>query len=263
MRKTWITGLCLLCAAGLSSPGRAEAPASLKAPVVLGVEDDWPPFAWTPRAGAGPQGFAVELVRAAFKEAGLTLELRAMPFGRCMREARQGVLVGCFNALDNEDTRADFLWHAVPLFREPLAIFARADMPGPRSMEPADLAGKTVGYNRFYTYAEWFSQSRTILRVPASSDGAMLQMLHHKRVDYVVIGASVAAWRLQADSGLLGLRLRKVGEDHSNDAFWIAFSKNHVRAPAVARALDEALRRLTASGRYRELQQRFLPVLPP
>lgn len=257
--KAWLGLATLVCVPPIWAQA-AVTPAPSAEPVpVIAVEDDWPPFAWVPQAGAPVRGFAVAVVRKVFEDAGVPIALEVMPFGRCMHEARTGAAAACFNSVFNEDNRRDYLLHSTPLFNEPLAVLERAWGPMPTTaVDIRGLEGHSVGYVQSYQYPEWFMKNKAIVRVPAGSDGALLLMLDRGRVDYVLYGATVAAWRVQTDPALRGMRIRMVGQV-SNDGFGLAFSRRHPQAAALMASFDRGLRRLQASPAYRELQRQHLP----
>ena len=105
----------------------AEPPANTTVSVI-GVEDDWPPFAWVDGPGQPPRGYAVEVVRLVFRNMGVPVELVVMPFGRCMHETRIGKIAGCFNSVFSDDIRKDYALHSTPLFNEPLAVLVDATL---------------------------------------------------------------------------------------------------------------------------------------
>ncbi len=231
------------------------------APVVIGVEDDCAPFAWAERGSAVPQGYAVEVVRMVFREMGVPLELEAMPFGRCMREVSSGKKVACFNSMFNEETDKAFLLHTQPLFSEPLGVLALASGPH-QSVDVQGLQGHTVGYVASYQYPDWFMNSTTITRVPASNDKALLLMLARGRVDFVLYGPTMAAWYLKTDPALSRTRLRMVGQV-SNDGFGVAFSRQHPQGESLRRRFDQTHQALRARGSFQALQREYLPSLQP
>jgi polar amino acid transport system substrate-binding protein len=231
-----------------------------RAPIAtIGVEDDWPPFAWADKPGQAPRGYSVEVVRMGFRHMGVPVEFVVMPFGRCMHEARVGKLAGCFNSVFSDEIRKDYLLHSTPLFHEPLAVLARASVPH-QNIDARGLEGRTVGFVQSYQYPDWFMNHRGIVRVPAGSDAALLRMLERRRVDFVLLGATVAAWRLQTDPELRDVKVRMVGQV-SNDGFGVAFSRRHPQGDVLRRGFDQALLKLQANDGLRELQRKHLPLL--
>lgn len=237
----------------------APSGAAVPVPVpVIGVEDDWPPFAWIEKPGQAPRGYSVEVVRQAFGEMGVAVQLAPMPFARCMHEARTGRLAGCFNSIFNDETRSDYLLPAAPLVHEPLVVLTRASAPR-ENIDAKALEGRTVGFIQSYHYPDWFTNNKAIVRVPASSDVALLRMLERGRIDFVMYGATAAAWRLQIAPELSDVKVR-VAAQLSNDGFGIAFSKSHPQGEALRRDFELGLSRLQAGDRLKELQRRHLPA---
>lgn len=236
----------------------AQPPAKPGA-VAIGVEDDWPPFAWVDKPGQGPRGYSVEVVRLAFRQMGVPIELVVMPFGRCMHEARIGKVAACFNSAFNDDTSREYLLHAAPLFHEPLAVLARAAAPR-EAIDARGLEGRTVGYVQAYQYPDWFMDNKAIVRVAAGNDAALLRMLDRGRVEFALLGATVAAWRLQTDPELRDVKVRMVGQV-SNEGFGVAFSRRHPQGEVLRRGFDQALLKLQANDGLRELQRKHLPLL--
>ncbi len=226
---------------------------------IIGVEDDWPPFAWTENPGQAPRGYAVEVVRLVFREMGAPVDIVVMPFGRCMHEAKVGKIAGCFNSVFSDVIRKDYLLHSTPLFNEPLAVLARASAPR-ETIDAKGLEGRTVGYVHGYQYPDWFMNNKSIIRVAAAGDTALLLMLERGRIDLAMTGATVAAWRLQTNPDLRDLKVRMVGQV-SNDGFGVAFSKQHPHGEVLRRGFDQALLKLQATDGLRELQRKHLPLL--
>lgn len=236
----------------------AERPTQAAA-LAIGVEDDWPPFAWAEKPGQTPRGYAVEVVRLVFRDMGVPVNIVAMPFDRCMHEARVGKLAACFNSVFSDKIRKDYLLHSTPLFNEPLAVLARASAPR-ETINAKDLEGRTVGYVQGYQYPDWFMNNKAIVRVAAPGDSALLLMLERGRVELAMTGATVAAWRLQTNPDLRDVKVRMVGQV-SNDGFGVAFSKQHPHGEGLRRGFDQALLKLQANDGLRELQRRHLPLL--
>ncbi|MFC7462101.1 substrate-binding periplasmic protein [Hydrogenophaga defluvii] len=236
----------------------AEPPANTTVSVI-GVEDDWPPFAWVDGPGQPPRGYAVEVVRLVFRNMGVPVELVVMPFGRCMHETRIGKIAGCFNSVFSDDIRKDYALHSTPLFNEPLAVLARTAAPR-QTIDANGLEGRTVGFVQGYQYPNWFMNNKAIVRVSAASDSALLLMLERGRIELAVTGATVAAWRLQTNPELRNVQVRMVGQV-SNDGFGVAFSKQHPHGEVLRKGFDQELLKLQATDGLRELQRKHLPLL--
>ncbi len=251
--KTVILQLLILTATLLlGAPARAQAQAAPPAPIVIAVEDDWPPFAQAEREREGGErvasGLSVELVRAAFATQGVQVQFLPVPFARCMLLARSSQVVGCFNATQTVENRSHYLWHEPPMFVEELGIFGLGPAPS-RELGEADLRGRRVGLTNAYTYPTSLMQDPKIERHTATSDAALLRMLAARRVDYVLMNSTPAALRLRAEPSLREAGIVRVGRI-SLDGFWIAFSQLHPRGAEMAARFGAGLQQLRRSGRY-------------
>jgi polar amino acid transport system substrate-binding protein len=68
-----------------------------------------------------------------------------------MPEPRSGRLAGCFDTLPDAQMLRDYLFHAKPLFSDPLLILARADRPV-ASVQVRDLENTSVVITHGYSY---------------------------------------------------------------------------------------------------------------
>jgi polar amino acid transport system substrate-binding protein len=118
-------------------------------PLLIGAEDDWAPFSSV--ENGQPAGMAVDIVRAIFADANISIKLVSLPYARCMREPRSGRLAGCFDTLPDAQMLRDYLFHAKPLFSDPLLILARADRPV-ASVQVRDLENTSVVITHGYSY---------------------------------------------------------------------------------------------------------------
>ena len=251
----WIAVWCALGAS--SAMPRAET-------ITIGAEDDWPPYSYRVAGQAEPQGLTPRLVRQAFASQGVSVRFRVLPFARCMMEAEKGTLVACFNVSRTAANQALYHWHPTPMFEEELAIFARRSpdtSPPMRPLEQDDLRGSSVGITVGYTYPTTFMTDPRIQRKPATSDGHLLHMLAAGRVDYVVVNALPAWYRLQIDPRLQG-QVQRVGRV-SIDGFWLGFTRATPEGERLAQVFEQGLQAMRRSGEHQrmlaELRQQWEP----
>lgn len=252
--RRWLAaGLCSV-AAWLPIHARAAET------VVIAAEDDWAPYSSAQPGRAGPQGFAVDLVREAFASQGIVVRFELVPFGRCMFLARTGAAAGCFNASPTAENQDQYHWHATPMFREDLAIFGLAT-DARTGLGLQDLEGKTVGHTLGYMNPDEFTANPRIRRRSAKSDALLLMMLAAGRVDYILMDAMPGALRIARDPSLRG-RIKPVGSISTN-GFWVAFSRSRPDGRHLADTFERGLAALKASGRYQALDQAFRRRIAP
>ena len=217
--------------------------------VTLGAEDDWPPYSFKGSDGS-LQGITPKLVRAALKLRGIEARFEILPFTRCMRDAQEGRLAGCFNATITADNKAHYQWHPTPLFVEELGIFGQTK-PGARTLGAQDLEGRTVGITRGYTYPSEVVKNPRIQIVEAGSDLQLMRLLKAGRLEFALLNTLPAQWRIQQEARLKG-HVERLGAV-SQDGFWLAVSRKHPQGTAVTREIEAGLQQLKASGEYARL----------
>lgn len=241
----WIAVWCAL-GAGTASL-RAET-------VTIGAEDDWPPYSYRVAGQDEPQGLTPSLVRQAFASQGVSVRFRTLPFARCMLEAERGTVVGCFNASRTAANQPLYHWHPTPMFEEELAIFARRSpdtSPPMRQLGQDDLRGSSVGITVGYTYPTFFMTDPNFQRKQATSDGNLLHMLAAGRVDYIVMNALPAWYRLRQEPGLQA-QVQRVGRINI-DGFWLGFTRARPEGERLAQAFERGLQAMRRSGEHQRM----------
>ena len=252
--KPWrITGLVVWALAQCISALAQGAPQPSQQVLRIGAEDDWAPFS-SAKNGV-PVGMAVDLVQAIFAEAGMPIQLVALPYKRCMEEAKLGRIAGCFDTLPDDQLRKDYWFHTQPLFSDPILILARADDPVMRR-DLAGLEGKKVIVTHGYTYGDAFEANRTIQRVSASHDINALRMLHAKRGDYALVYQRITNVLLQGDAKALQGQIKPVGTLTQANLF-IAFSRRYPGMERIVQRFDAAHARLLKNQAISRIEKRW------
>jgi polar amino acid transport system substrate-binding protein len=250
--RRWALALAMLFGAwsvALAGAGRAEA----QERIALVAENDWYPYSAL-RNGQS-EGMAVDLVRAAYRAAGVEVDLVSQPYARCLNEVELGLQLGCFNTIREPANEARFLFHAKPLFSAAIVIIAPADSTA-SDLGPADLKGQRVAVTNGYTYGEPFQSDAGIDKDVAASDLGVLRLVALKRASYGVIYDKVMAHLLAEHGGELAGKVKVVGLLTEPDLY-VSFSRRHASAPAAIAALDKGLEIIRANGTYAEIEQEW------
>lgn len=221
--------------------------------VIIAAEDDWPPYSSKPTGSTEPQGFAVDLVREAFRTQGVDVKFQVLPFARCLQYAESGKVKGCFNATRIESNKDTYCWTPTAMFEESLLIFGPAATPR-EDMKIKDLEGKVVGSTIGYTYTDEFTGNKKIKHFGAVSDDHLIKMLALGRVDFVLLNGMPGYKRINADPALRG-KLKAVGTI-SVDKFWTVFTKKG-DGPHYCEVFEKGLLELRKSGKYKEMETAF------
>lgn len=228
--------------------------------ITLVAENDWYPY--TAQREGRITGLTVDLVRAAYASVGVSLQLKSMPFARCMALVERGDELGCFNSgQDLKHSQDAYLFHATPLLLNSNGIYARAESRE-SGLGPAALSGRRVGLTHGASYGNAIEANQAIVRVAALTDLANLRMLTAGRTDFAVVDDRVFDHLEQTNAGELRGRLKRVGKAFSDLPIYVAFSKRRPEAQRQAALLDRGLAALKATGEYQRIIDRW-SVPPP
>lgn len=124
----------------LTADGMAIAEDAVSKTLVVGSEQDYPPFA-VGKTDADAGGFTVDLWKAVAREAGLNYTIRVRPFHEILQEFKEGKIDVLIN-LAQSDERRQFVDFSIPHVTVNGAIFVRKGTFSIRS--EADFAGKSI-----------------------------------------------------------------------------------------------------------------------
>jgi polar amino acid transport system substrate-binding protein len=221
--------------------------------VVIAAEDDWPPYSSMKADHSGPEGFAVDIVREAFKSQGIEVKFEVLPFARCMHYAETGQVTGCFDATIVASNRSTYCWHRTPMFKESLQIFGPASTPR-TNLTVKDLEGKVVGSTTGYTYPDSFSKNKKIIHFEGVSDAHLIKMLAAGRVNFILLNGMPGYMRINADPKLKNT-IKALGT-LSDDGFWVAFTKQK-EGPHFCKVFEKGLQTLHQNGKYKTMETGF------
>lgn len=254
----------LLLATLLASGARADA---LKGQRVVACDDanEWPPYAyWRRIEGQATQeltGFTVELLRAIAARRGFQLEVRLLPWKRCVEAVRQGEMTLLLNAIRTPDRDRDFWVSRVIYESELIALWSQRQHPQGLSLRrQADLAELRLGGLHGYSYSQLSPQRQAeMLRAP--NYASLVQMLHLGRVDVALVNESVKLGHaalghreLADDEGLGESRF----EDREPSRFHLMATRAQPIGRALVQAIDAELPLLERSGELARLREHFL-----
>ncbi|HEY9104972.1 substrate-binding periplasmic protein [Chitinimonas sp.] len=238
--------LPLLLAVWLQSPAWAAER------VRIGAENDW--FPYSAELDGKPVGMAVELVRAAFEQVGIEVELVPLPYARCMKLARESQIAGCFDTLRNPLLEKQYRWHRQPLFKARIDIYAPINHPDlPVSLR--ELHGKRLAVTNGYDYGEAFDSDATLQRDMGNSDLYALRKLAAGRVDYALVYDRIASHLARSHPDLRG-RFKSVGTLIEPDIY-LSFAPRYPKIEQLITRFDEGFAKLQQSGRYAEIEARW------
>lgn len=241
---SFLTGLLLIAAIPCGAAPRT---------VLIGAENDWYPYSG--EVMGQPQGMTVDLVRAAFAAVDIQARFDLLPYARCMAQTKAGMLVACFNTTRTAQIEADYLWPVRPMFEERFVIYALKDHPQQASLGVRDLEGQRVAVTRGYEYGSEFDSNDRVQRIVTNHDESNFRMVQLGRARYTLAPEINTRLLFQRHPDLAG-QFRVVGQFPSF-GLYTAFSRRHADGATMLAAFDEGMRRITANGLARSIQERW------
>jgi polar amino acid transport system substrate-binding protein len=240
----------------LAAPARAAAapaappPAPARPLVVVGGDRDYPPYEFLDENGS-PAGYNVDLTRAIAEVMGFEVEFRLGGWSAA-REALRDGRVDALQGLSHSEARARELALSPPHAIVNHAIWGRKGSPKVSSLE--ELRGRRVAVHRAGIMDETLTAlgGVTLLRTDTPADA--LRLLSSGEGDYAIVAALPATYIIRQN------RLTNVVPVATNVA-------SHAYGHAVRKGDEVLLSRLTEglailqqTGRYAEIQERWLGV---
>lgn len=217
--------------------------------VTIVAEDDWYPYCAD--KGGKPEGMAVDVVRQAFKTAGVDVVFKVMPYAKCIEDTKKGLEVACFDTSWTEKYYADFYQPKHPLFEAEIAIYAASTYNGKTDLKVPDLEGKMVGITNGYEYGNEFSANKKIKTDTAATDLQGLKKLIANRTDYFLIYTKVADYLMKENKELQG-KVKRVGLV-TVDKIYLTFSKTHKDGKKYSEVFDSGMEKLNANGGLKKI----------
>ncbi|WP_158602461.1 ABC transporter substrate-binding protein [Pseudomonas sp. WPR_5_2] len=222
------------------------------------VEDAAAP--WSKSDGTG---YANDVVRAAFKEMAVEIQLKVVPYSRCKYMVLTGQVAACFNMSWQPEFEGKIKLAARPIFKVSNDIFEpiKAPLPLPLDGKCVLPAGTIVGITRDYEYSAQVMalQASGVVFENSLSDLTSLQKLAVRRFQAAVI--------MSNDLEVRNQKAKQSGtEDTVRFAFncgvensTIGFSLMHPDGLRALEIYDEGYRRVEANGVLEEIHKRWFP----
>jgi len=219
--------------------------------VTLAAEDGF--FPYTGLFEGELRGLSRDIVAAAYHAVGCRVTFKVMPYSRCIREVARGRILGCFNTTNSRENQRKYLFHAEPLLRGRISIFAHPDA-GP-VFNPSNFKTHGFAVVRGYTYTDAFDQDPEVRKIEVETDLQTLALVSHKRTDYAVVYDRVAKFQMHYNRATIDPPPVPVYTLTDFDLF-VSFSWSDA-ALSLERAnlLDAGLRRIRADGTYAAIKQ--------
>jgi polar amino acid transport system substrate-binding protein len=240
--------LVALAWAGLATP-RAVAADRLQ----VAVEDEAAP--WSDRDGTG---FANDLVVAAFRAAGVEVDLLVVPYARCKRMVVRGDVAACFSMSWLPELEGLVTFPREPLFSCTAQVYEAVERPVGAARLEALPRGTVVGTVLGYEYPAAFHalvRSGALAMDESQSEEVALQRLAAGRLPLALVmvdGVVKRPERLLAAAGVGG-KVRPAFVAGVNRSY-IGFSRRHPRGGWAQGRFEAGLGAIRAAGEVARIE---------
>lgn len=262
-----IVAALLSVALSMASPSAmaAKKPGVAK-PVVRLATLDWEPY-------IGPkmpdQGYAAALVRAAFADQGMKVEIEFYPWARALHLARTGAVDGLMPEYYNPSRESEFKYSA-QFPGGPLVLYKRRGDKIAFSVDPVKqqdaalraLSAKRFGVVRGYLNTPVFDAAEYLRKEEANDDATNLRKLVYGRIDLAVIDRRVAEHLIRTQYPGYAGEIEPMSPALAEIPLYIAFSRKSPRQPQALAAFNRGLAAMHKDGRVTALYQRYI-LKPP
>jgi polar amino acid transport system substrate-binding protein len=233
------------------------APAA-RADIITLRADEWCPYNCAETSDR--PGYAVEIAREVFSRAGHSVEYRTMAWSRALQECRKGLIAGVVGAAHTEVP--DFVFPQEPVAVADITFVVKKGSAwrydGPASLETVKVGG-ILGYSYDGPVGDYVhAHARDDRRVELIGGDTALEMNLKKllvgRIDVTMDAGPVLAYKLMQLK--LGDKVELAGSVDPTENF-IAFSPVNPKSREYAAILDRGIAEMRASGRLRQILQRY------
>ncbi|MFA6075133.1 MAG: ABC transporter substrate-binding protein [Negativicutes bacterium] len=194
------------------------------------------------------QGFDIDVITAAAKKAGLTLEFRDIAFGKMFEQIEQGknidVAIGGVSVTPERQKHVDF---TIPYARGGACIVA---FQGDNINSATDLSGKMVGAELNTTMVTQASAIKGIKLKGYQNQQEMFVGLYNGDIDAIVMDKMAAEYYLKERS----MKRLKIVNMLSNEEFAMVLKKGNTQ---LADKLNKALIELEKSGELKTIYDKW------
>jgi lysine-arginine-ornithine-binding protein len=244
-------------AAALGFAALAALPAAAQDKLRIGTEAAYAPFAWVLPSGE-LTGFDIDITKALCAEMGVECEIVNQAFDGLIPALNANKIDAIIASMSITDERQQAIDFAGPYYHVPAAFIAAKDSG--IELTPEGLDGKYVGVQRGTTMANYVEQTFPDARVQVydTLEAANLD-LASGRVDLVFADSVVLQEFLKTPDGA---DFEQVGEPVYETAILGTGAGIGLRKgdAALKEKFDAALAAIIASGEYKTINDRYIPI---
>jgi polar amino acid transport system substrate-binding protein len=231
--------------ASKAAPSSPSLPAHDPTTLAVAAEDD--AGLWSQHDGTG---YANDVVRAAFRAAGVEIALEVVPYARCKQMLLAGEVAACFSMSQLPDLVTQVGYSAEPLFSCTSELVRRQGdtrFTDAQHIPKGSMVGTVLGYE-YPSELDRLEAQGVIITEPSVSEELNLRKLAEGRLDAAVINdnATKPLDYMLAHAGVVG-RVEH-GFVLGELTAYVGFSHRHPRGAEAMARFDAGMRSIVADG---------------
>lgn len=234
----------LLLAGAVNIPGAvADEPVPLVAAIIPGSIE--------PDLKLGAMGLNADLVRAAFKKAGLETSIDLLPWRRAKMIAEVGRAAALFTCSYRSEREQYFLYSSrIRTIRKGIYTLVQNSDAELRSL--SDIGNKSVGVTAGYNLQDELDDAG-IAYNKASNDSELVSMLFTGRSHYIYAAEDIVSQIL----GRLNRRAQVRFFHLNSDDLFVCFSRKWPGVAGIAKSFELGLKGIRADGTFDQIFKRY------
>lgn len=245
-----------------SGVAAAEKSTASSKPVVRLATLEWEPYIG---AQMPDQGYAAALVRAAFADQGVKVEIKFYPWARALHLARTGEVDGLMPEYFDASRETEFQYSAA-FPGGPLMLYKRRNEAIAFSIDPVKkqdaalraLKSKRFGVVRGYLNTPVFDAATYLIKEEANDDATNLRKLVYGRIDLAVIDRRVAEHLIRTEYPDYARRIVPMEPALAENTLYIAFSRKAPRMRESLATFNRGLAAMRKDGRLEALYKQYM-----
>ncbi|OHU85053.1 MULTISPECIES: substrate-binding periplasmic protein [Pseudoalteromonas] len=225
--------------------------------VIRLVTLEYPPYEF--QGAQDASGIAVEIVREAFGRIDQPFSIQFLPWGRAIREVKNGRVDGIFTIYKTPERETFMSYSKEVLVQQSIGFFARKEYPIYFDGRIASLSPYRIGIVRKVSYGEEIDAAlaKGVLENIVTTDTGInsFKLLLADRVD-VVISNQLGGLEILKQLGIED-KIRQVPSYDYDIPSYIAFAKEPY-LEGVKQRLDIAIRAMKEDGSYQKIIAEYL-----
>jgi len=205
-----------------------------------------------------PAGILVDLVTEAYRRAGQPIEIRLMPWARCLEEAKTGAIDGVFSSFKLPEREQFLAFPKEALTTQVISFFVRQDSTLSFDGNLGALRTATIGVINGTSYGTTFDtavKDGTLQKVdPTNSAESNIKKLAAGRVD-LIPSYNYVALDMAKNLNLLS-QIKEISPPLQSVPSYLAFTKAH-DLKKMSDAFDVALASMRQDGTYDRIVAKY------